>query len=105
MKRYRVVLDPAAVDDIAAIRDHVAGAASRTLADGFVSRLLDHVDGFALAPRRGTARDDLRPGLRVVGWRRAVTIAFWVEEASDTVTILAVLYRGRDVAAALAARD
>ncbi len=36
------------------------------------------------------------PGLRTVGWRRTVTIAFQVFEDEKRVVILGVFYRGRD---------
>ena len=48
---------------------------------------------------RGMARDDLRPGLRVVGFRRRVTIAFAITE--ETVEILGIYYGGRDYEALL----
>jgi toxin ParE1/3/4 len=53
-------------------------------------------------PERGTRRDDLRPGLRIVGYRRRVTIAFHVGD--DSVTIDRVLYGGRDLAPAFGQR-
>jgi toxin ParE1/3/4 len=40
-------------------------------------------------------RDDVRPGLRVVGFERRVTVAFQV--AGDNLTILRILYAGRDL--------
>ena len=51
--------------------------------------------GFANFPERGMRRDDLFPGLRVVGFERWVTIAFHV--GADTVTFLRILYGGRDI--------
>jgi plasmid stabilization system protein ParE len=39
-------------------------------------------------------RDDIRPGLRVVGFERRATIAFRVED--DRVTILRIFHGGRD---------
>jgi len=41
------------------------------------------------------ARDNLRPGLRVIGFERRVTIAFHI--TSDRITIDRVLYGGRDL--------
>jgi plasmid stabilization system protein ParE len=49
----------------------------------------------------GVARDDLRPGLRIVGFRRRVTIAFAVTEA--TVEIPGIYYGGRDYETLLSA--
>ncbi len=51
---------------------------------------------------RGTLRDDIRPGLRTVGFERRMTIAFHVE--SKRVVIDRVLYAGRDIRAALPSR-
>ena len=48
-----------------------------------------------LFPDRGTRRDDLRPGLRVLGFERRAVIAFQI--TATTVTILRILYGGRDL--------
>jgi toxin ParE1/3/4 len=53
----------------------------------------------SLFPERGTRRDHLVPGVRVYGLDRRVTIAFRVD--TNTVTILRVLYGGRDLAGLL----
>src|SRR4030088_3019101 len=50
-------------------------------------------------PERGTRRDDLRPGLRVTGFERRVTIAFHV--TAEAVIIDRILYGGHDFAPAL----
>lgn len=50
---------------------------------------------------RGTARDDIAPGLRTVGYRRRVLIWFSVER--DVVLIAGFLYGGRDAEALLRA--
>ena len=44
-------------------------------------------------------RDDLRPGLRIIGFRRLVTIAITVEP--DQVVILGIYHGGRDYEAEL----
>jgi len=48
-------------------------------------------------PERGTARDDLRPGLRTTTYRRRVTIAFHI--TATQVVIDRILYGGRDLPA------
>lgn len=63
-------------------------------AEGFVSAILAYCDGLGTFPLVGMTRDDLRPGLRIVGFRRRVTIAFAVTE--ETVEILGIYYGGRD---------
>jgi plasmid stabilization system protein ParE len=46
-------------------------------------------------PRRGMKRDDIRKGLRTVGYKRRVTIAFSIEDG--IVVIHGVFYGGQDV--------
>jgi plasmid stabilization system protein ParE len=50
-------------------------------------------------PKRGRAWDDVRPGLRTVGFEGRVTIAFVVLE--DEVVIVRIFYGGRDFEALL----
>ena len=51
----------------------------------YVEKLMAHCLKFDLASERGARRDDIRPGLRVIGSRRYVTIAFTV---SDTQVVI-----------------
>ena len=46
-------------------------------------------------PKRGARRDDLRPGLRILGFERRAVIALQV--TADRVMILRILYGGRDL--------
>ena len=55
---------------------HIADKASPTIAARFTAAIVDYCEAFKTFPHRGTKRDDLRPGLRTVGFRRSVTIAF-----------------------------
>ena len=101
MRRYRVGLDPAAIADLDGIRAFVAEAAGKVISDKLVDRLLAYIDGFDSVPKRGAARDDVRPGLRTITWRRTVTLIFVVDDAAGAVFVIGALYRGRDVDAAL----
>ena len=96
----RVILQPAARDDLrrlyAFIRDE---RDSPIIALKYIRRIRDYCVGFGQFPHRGTVRDDLRPGLRLIGFERRVTIAFTISE--DTVLIVRIFYGGRDVAALL----
>lgn len=44
-------------------------------------------------PERGTIRSDIRPGMRVIGFERRVSVAFVIE--GNDVVILRILYAGR----------
>ncbi len=63
-------------------------------AEGFVSAIIAYCDSLADFPMVGIARDDLRPGLRTIGFRRRVVIAFAV--TAENVEVLGVHYGGCD---------
>jgi toxin ParE1/3/4 len=97
--RRTVVLSPAAQADLESIYDYIAEQASSGVALRYVERVYRYCASFDIGAERGTKRDDLRPGLRTVGFERRITIAFHVEP--HTVTIDRVLYGGRDLERAL----
>jgi toxin ParE1/3/4 len=88
-----VRLTQAAERDLKDIFVFVSDQASADVARGYVRRILDHLAGFDLFPERGTLRSEIRPGLRIVGFERRISIAFIVEEKE--VVILRLLYAGR----------
>ena len=90
---YRVRLDPAAEADLQRIYSWIGERASPAIARGYVSRILDYLAGFDLFPERGRLLDDIRPGLRIIGFERRVSIAFVVE--AEDVTVLRILYAGQ----------
>ena len=99
MEKRRVVLSPEALGDLDALYDHIATDFGALRAIGYIERIEAFCRGFELAGQRGHRRDDIRPGLRVVGFERRVTIAFHVD--AKTVTIDRILYGGRDIRRAL----
>ncbi|WP_018264956.1 type II toxin-antitoxin system RelE/ParE family toxin [Methylosinus sp. LW4] len=96
MRRRAIVFSPEARDDILQIYDWIEERAGSDVALAYIGRL----ETYCRASERGRRRDDLRPGLRAVGFERRVTIAFFVEE--ERVTILRLFYGGKDWEAALA---
>lgn len=104
MQRYRVGLDPAAIADLDAIKAHVTEAAGKAIAFSLIDRVLGYIAGLETAPKRGAARDDVRPGLRTVAWRRTVTLIFVVDDEAGSVVVIGALYRGRDVESAMRSR-
>lgn len=91
----KVVFAPEALDDLRDLYDHIADAALPERALAYVEGLQSACLGLADFPERGTRRDSIRPGLRTLGYRRRVTIAFQVTETA--VVILRLLYGGRDL--------
>lgn len=94
MRTREVVLSPEASADLLALYEWIAEAASPEIALDYVERLEAHVRGFDVASERGTARDDIRQGLRITGYKRRVTIAFTVTD--DQAIILRFFYGGQD---------
>jgi toxin ParE1/3/4 len=75
--------------------DYIADQSGEGRALAYVARIEAYCQGFATFPNRGARRDDIREGLRVVGFKRQLTIVFHVE--SDRVVFDRLLYKGRDV--------
>ena len=94
MKQYHVIFAPEARGDLFAIYDWIASAAAPDTALSYIERIETYCLGFTHAAERGTRRDDIRPGMRVVGFERRVTIAFSIKE--ERVTILRIFYGGRN---------
>jgi toxin ParE1/3/4 len=104
MSPYQIVLTPGADEDLANIREWIAADASARTAKNYTDDLLEHLAGFADAPHRGSVHDHLARGLRIVGWRRSITILFKVDERSKQVVVHAILSGGRDISAVIARR-
>jgi len=95
----RVVFAPEARQQLLSIQEYISAAANADVALAFTNSIVDYCESFVTFPHRGTLRNDIRPGLRTIGFRRRATIAFTVDSA--TITILGVFYGGRDVQGAL----
>ena len=91
---YRIVFTPEARDQLDELYAYIAMAADADIASRFANGIIDHIATLSEFPKGGTPRDDLRPGLRTVAWRRRVTIAFMVEQRN--VVVIGVFYGGRD---------
>lgn len=91
---YRIVFTPEARDQLDRLHAYIAAAADVNTASRFVDGIIDYIATLQEFPKRGTPRDDLRPGLRTLAWRRRVTIAFVVEEVD--VVVIGIFYGGRD---------
>lgn len=94
MKRCSVIFSPEARNDLVELYEWVATAAGARVAMAYVEHLEAYCLGFDLAAARGHQRDDLRPGLRIAGFERRITVAFEVDDSE--VTILRLFARGRD---------
>lgn len=89
-----VAFSPEALDDLRQLYDWLADAAGPVTTLRYIERLEAYCRGFTTASERGHLREDIRPGLRIVGFERRVTIAFTVSEPN--VTILRLFYGGQN---------
>lgn len=94
MKERRVVFSLEAQEDLLGIYDWVASKASPTVAIGYLDRIEGFCASLKIGAERGTRRDDIRPGLRTLGFERRITIAFMVED--HKVVILRLFYGGQN---------
>ena len=89
-----VVFSPEARDDLLKLYLFIAERSGEDRALAYLARLEEYCLGFGDFPERGTARDDLLAGLRIVGFERSVTLAFHLSQGQ--VTFDRILYGGRD---------
>lgn len=92
---HQVVFHPAAEAELESLYDHIAARASPAVAWNFIAGIRDMCLGLSTFPQRGTERSEVAPGLRIIGYRRVVSIAFAME--GRQVLILGVFYAGRDI--------
>ena len=94
-----VVFREAAQTDLFELYRYIADQVGRARAGAYIDRIEAACLQLAEFPERGTRRDELRPGLRTIGFERRATIVFSIDEG--TVVIGRILYGGRDLDALL----
>jgi toxin ParE1/3/4 len=99
MKKREVSFRPLAEADLFGLYRYIAEAAGADVAGAYIDRIEAACLALETFPERGTRRDDIRPGLRVLGFERRATIVFQVRRAE--VVIVRIFYGGRDYEGAL----
>ena len=94
MKRRTLIYTEEAGADLDWIYDTIASASSPATASRYEQRIRAFCEGLEFASERGTQRDEVRPGLRAIGFQKRVTVAFIVE--AERVVILRIFYGGVD---------
>lgn len=92
--QYRVAFAPEAEAQLLSLYRYIASEAGPDIANGYVTVIVEHCEKLETFPLRGTLREDIRPGLRTVPFRRRVTIAYSV--IKDRVVVLEAYYGGQD---------
>ncbi len=96
---HEIVVSPEARAQLDNLYDYIAEAASAATAFRFTNAILDQLESLRDFPNVGTRRDDILAGLRTIGFRRRVTIAFVVE--ATEVLVIGLFYGGQDFEAVL----
>jgi toxin ParE1/3/4 len=91
---FKVRFRPKAEADLIGLYDYIVEQSGIAVAGGYIDRIEAACMALATFPQRGTRRDDIRPGLRMVGFERRATIVFQV--VGREVLIIRFLYGGRD---------
>ena len=100
MKKHKVTFSPLAEADLLGLFNYIAAESGIAVADAYIDRIEAACLSLKIFPMRGTRRDDLLPGVRMLGFERRVAIAFTVRDGE--VRILRILYGGRDLGRLLA---
>jgi toxin ParE1/3/4 len=92
---HKVQFREASLVDLQGIYDRIVKAAGHDIAYAYVGRIETACRNLATFPARGTVRNEIHPGLRVIGFERSASIAFVVRD--QVVDILRILPRGMDL--------
>jgi len=79
--------------------DYIAADSGTAVAGAYIDRIEAACLALKTFPERDIRRDDIRMGLRTIGFERRAMIAFQIVEAE--VVILRIRYGGRDLDHAL----
>ncbi|HWU78473.1 MAG TPA: type II toxin-antitoxin system RelE/ParE family toxin [Caulobacter sp.] len=95
----KVVFSPEARDDLFELHRYIFGRGAPSAAIAYVTRLQQRCANLAAFPEQGVLRDDIRPGLRLLGFERRTEIAFHI--TPEIVAIDRIFHGGQKVDARL----
>ena len=78
------------------IQTYIATQALFSVAFGYTAGIVRFAETLGAFPHRGRNRDDVFVGLRVVGYKKRVTITYLVDDDARTVAVTGVFYGGQD---------
>lgn len=91
---YKLVYRKQALRDISELWNYIAVSAAPKVADDYISEITNYCDRLTAFPHLGRSREDVRPGIRTIGFKRKTTIVFSV--TGNIVAILGIFHGGRD---------
>ena len=102
MTHYQVFFAPEVSAQLSALESYIAETSGfPVVAAQYVDGLLSFCESLSTFPERGNRRDDLLPGLRVVGYRKHTNVAFLVDTISQTVSVVGIFHGGQDYGSVL----
>jgi toxin ParE1/3/4 len=102
VKRRKVSFRPLAEADLFRLYDYIASESGHDIAETYIDRIEAACMALETFPERGARRDDIRRGLRTIGFERRATVAF--EVTKTKVIIVRIFYGGQDFESALRRR-
>lgn len=100
---YLVRFGPEALDQLLTLRQYISAAATAAIAENYVDAIVSYCEELGVFPRSGTARDDIRPGLRTSSYKKRVVVAYAVDDDARAVTVIGLFYGGQDFESLLSA--
>ena len=93
MRKYKVSFRPQADADLGALYETILEDSGADVAGAYIDRIEAACMALATFPNRGRLRDDLRAGLRTIGFERRALIAHQVKRTE--VVVVRILYGGQ----------
>jgi toxin ParE1/3/4 len=103
MRLRRIVYRRHAREDIFRLGQWLTMQVGRSFSRNYLKRIRGRIDSLSYGSERGSIREEVGAGVRVIGIMGPISVAFVV--TGETVVILRVLYRGQDWHTTLAPDD
>jgi toxin ParE1/3/4 len=95
MRKAKVTFRPQAEADLFDLYRYIAEESGFAVAGTYIDRIEKACLSLATFPERGRKRDDIRPGLRILGFERRASLVFLAKRTE--VVIVRVLYGGQNL--------
>lgn len=103
MTDYRLVFRPEALHQLQSLYDYIADAGSPETAARYTESVVAYCETLTEFPNRGIPRNDIHPGLRIIGYRKKTVIAFTIID--ESIIVIGVLHGGSDYESTLEATN
>lgn len=98
---YTVIFSPESETDLEGIYEYITDKGFPDNALRFTESIVRFCRSLSTAPKRGAARSDVLPGLRILGFHRSIAIIFQVKDKGKELRIARILHGGQDAEKAL----